>query len=131
MSVMMLLLVTLSSIAQTTNDPNNDPEANACYAGGTLYSTCNSTDADHDGDIDQQDVDWMWKCGYYLIRVEHGIYSTDILDGICMEIIAEVEVEVEVKEKKTKKVEIIEESEEPECGPSERSIESRIIECPE
>lgn len=102
-SVMMLIVLSsISSFALTTNDPNDDPDANACYVGGSMYDTCNSMDADHDGDIDDNDKEWMWKCGYYLIRVEHGIYSSDVLDGICMELIEEVEVEVEVKKKKKK-----------------------------
>ena len=126
LSMMVLfLLSTVGSFAQTTNNPNDDPEANACYEGGTLYDTCNSMDADLDGDIDQDDIDWMWTCGYYLIRVEYGMYSSDILDGICMEIIIEVEEVVEVKKKK-KKIEIIDTCEEP-----ERSLRVELVICPE
>lgn len=123
--LVLFLLSTVGSFAQTTNDPNDDPDANACYEGGTLYDTCNSMDADLDGDIDQDDIDWMWTCGYYLIRVEYGMYSSDILDGICMEIIVEVEEVVEVKKKK-KKIEIIDTCEEP-----ERSLRVELVICPE
>ena len=97
-----LLLSTLSSTAETTNNPNNDPDANACYEGGTLAGSCDSMDVDDDGDIDKSDVDWMWKCGFYLIRVEYGIYSPDILDGICLDIVEVIVPEVEKKKKKKK-----------------------------
>jgi hypothetical protein len=106
-SIMALMLFAVlssfSSIAQTTNDPKDDPDANACYEGGTLYDTCNSMDVDNDSDIDTDDIDWMWKCGYYLIRVEYGMYSADILDGICMEIIEVIEVEEEEEKKKRRR----------------------------
>jgi hypothetical protein len=98
--VLFSVLSTFASLAQTTNNPNDDPDANACYQWGTLYDTCAHMDVDYDFDIDQQDKDWMWKCGYYLIRVEYGIYSADVLDGICLDII---EVVVEEKEEKKKK----------------------------
>lgn len=50
----------------------------------------------------------MWTCGFYLIRVEHGILSADVLeDGTCLTIIEEVEVVVE-EVKKKKKVEEVE-----------------------
>lgn len=53
MSMMVILLFSMfGSFAQNTNDPNNDPDANACFEGGTMYDTCNSMDADQDGDID-------------------------------------------------------------------------------
>lgn len=113
LGLMCILAVSaVAGFAQTTNDPNNDENANACFAGGTLAGSCDNMDVDGDGDIDQTDIDWMWKCGYYLIRVEYGIYSPDILDGICLEI-PEVIVE-EVKEKKKKKKKV--EEEEPECS---------------
>jgi hypothetical protein len=53
------------------NDPGMNERANACYTGGSLEGKCHTTDADRDGDIDQQDVDFMWWCGWYLIRVEY------------------------------------------------------------
>lgn len=53
------------------NDPGVNDRANACYTGGSLAGKCHTTDADRDGDVDQLDVDFMWWCGWYLIRVEY------------------------------------------------------------
>jgi hypothetical protein len=53
------------------NDPGFNERANACFAGGSLEGKCHTTDADRDGDIDQLDVEFMWWCGWYLIRVEY------------------------------------------------------------
>jgi hypothetical protein len=53
------------------NDPGPNERANACFAGGSLEGKCHTTDADRDGDIDQLDVEFMWWCGWYLIRVEY------------------------------------------------------------
>ena len=53
------------------NDPGANERANACFAGGSLEGKCHTTDADRDGGIDQLDVEFMWWCGWYLIRVEY------------------------------------------------------------
>ena len=98
--MLLLLLITFGSLAQAANNPNVNDDANACFEGGVMAGSCDNMDVDKDGDIDQQDKDWMWKCGWYLIRVEYGIYSEEVLDGICLEIIEEVEVVVEKKKKK-------------------------------
>ncbi len=52
------------------NDPGFNERANACFAGGSLEGKCHTTDADFDGDIDDLDIEYMWWCGWYLIRVE-------------------------------------------------------------
>lgn len=83
-SILAILLISLS-LAQTSNNPNLDDTANACFDGGSLEGTCNTTDVDRDGDIDQDDQAWLWRCGWYLVRVEYGIFSNDILNGICTE----------------------------------------------
>ena len=99
-----LAISAIAAFAQTTNDPNVDDDANACFEGGSLAGSCDNMDVDGDGDIDQHDKNWMWKCGYYLIRVENGIYSPDILEGICSEIPEVIEEVEEKKEKKHKKI---------------------------
>lgn len=108
------LLVLSVSMAQTTNNPNTDENANACFAGGTLAGSCDSTDVDYDGDVDQNDRSWLWKCGWYLIRVEYDIYDSSVLDGICLEIIEEIAV---IEEKKNQ--ESSEATEEPEISVTE------------
>ena len=56
------------------NDPHTNDRANACYNKGDW---CHTTDADGDGDVDEQDVDWLYTCGWYLIRAEHDIFPVD------------------------------------------------------
>lgn len=80
--VLVLLLVLSSlavvSFAQTTNNnPNFNEDANACAEGGTLEGFCNVTDADRDGDVDQDDINWMWKCGWFLIRADYGLMARE------------------------------------------------------
>ncbi len=41
------------------NDPNHDPQANACMAGGSLEGQCYS--------------EAHWNAGWYLVRFEHGL----------------------------------------------------------
>ena len=101
-AISFFILGTFGSLAQTTNDPNSDLEANACFPDGSLYGTCNTNDLNGDGNIDGNDQDWMWVCGWFLIRVEYGLFSEDILDGICQDIIVDVEEET-IEKIKTKR----------------------------
>ncbi len=55
------------------NDPSENERANACFAGGSWEGKCHRTDVDFDGDVDEQDVNWMWRCGWYVIRAERGM----------------------------------------------------------
>lgn len=82
-SMLLMLLIVSTSLAQTTNDPHTNDGANACLEGGTLEGYCNITDADSDGVVDEFDVKWMWACGWYLIRADYAMIAReDIpLDG--------------------------------------------------
>jgi hypothetical protein len=71
--MMLSLVLVLTSHAQSTPDQSE----NECWVGGMLYDNCNTTDVDKDGDIEQDDKDWMHTCGYYLAQVDDGI----ILNG--------------------------------------------------
>ncbi len=51
------------------NDPNINPRANACYTDGTWEDTCVN--------------DWYWTCGWYLIRLEYEIYTTQHIPTFC------------------------------------------------
>ena len=104
--LLLFILSTFGSFAQTTNDPNTDVDANACFSGGSLYDTCNTSDVDGNGDINENDQDWMWVCGWFLTRVEYGLFSEDILDGICLNIIEEVIEEDIPKKKKNYKCQV-------------------------
>ncbi|MFQ3673987.1 MAG: hypothetical protein SNJ83_10370 [Aggregatilineales bacterium] len=57
------------------NDPSENERANACFTGGSWEGKCHRTDVDFDGDVDEQDVNWMWRCGWYVIRVERGLLN--------------------------------------------------------
>jgi hypothetical protein len=45
------------------NDPNNNERANACYEGGSMAGQCDTMEE--------------WEAGYYLIRWEYGLLSTE------------------------------------------------------
>ncbi len=72
-----LCLLTLTVVAI------DDETSNACDDGGFMDGQCNTTDVDLDGDVDQQDIDWMWECGWWLMRVQSGdVLNDDVpLDG--------------------------------------------------
>lgn len=66
------------------NDPAVNERANACFDGGTLGTErCNTTDADEDGTLTQFDIDWMWRCGWFLIRFEEGMIDRDYVPEGC------------------------------------------------
>lgn len=66
------------------NDPAVNDRANACFDGGTLDNDrCNTTDADEDGVITQYDIDWMWRCGWFLIRYERGMIPLEAVPEGC------------------------------------------------
>lgn len=72
MMIGILSLSVVSTLAQEDNDPNTNPDANACLAGGSMEGKCNN-DADGDGVVTDEEIDWQWTCGWYLIRFEHGL----------------------------------------------------------
>jgi len=76
---LILMISSLIILAQEDNDPATNPDANACYAGGSLAGTCSTTDVNKNGVIDDGDIEWMWTCGWYLIRAEQGMISADDL----------------------------------------------------
>ncbi|MBA3874592.1 MAG: hypothetical protein H0X30_36145 [Anaerolineae bacterium] len=63
------LLISLVAAAATTasetpNNPQTNPDANACYTGGSMVGKCKL-----DGEL--------WKAGWYEIRLEYGLISRD------------------------------------------------------
>jgi hypothetical protein len=56
------------------NNPATNPDANACYAGGSYENRC-LVDIDLDGTIEDWEIDAMWEAGWYRIRLEYGMIS--------------------------------------------------------
>jgi hypothetical protein len=90
--VIVLLLVGLLvglALAQDDRGDPNDPEtnerANACFAGGSWEGKCHQTDTDFDGDVDEHDINWMWRCGWYRIRAEKGLLKEGDYPSECYE----------------------------------------------
>jgi hypothetical protein len=64
-----ILLVTLAAVlasthVETPNDPRTNPDANACYTGGSMAGKCK---------LDDQ----LWIAGWYEIRLEYGLIKRD------------------------------------------------------
>jgi len=51
------------------NDPSVNENANACFIGGSMEGKCNS-DSNGDGIVTQEEIDWAWTCGWYVIRLD-------------------------------------------------------------
>ncbi len=78
LAVMMCVLVMSAAFAAADtlpNDPKLNPDANACYAGGTLEGRCNGVDSNLDGVVSEDEVKFAWVGGWYLIRFQAGMIS--------------------------------------------------------
>lgn len=73
--VLFLMGVGMVSAQEPPNDPRVNPDANACFPGGTWAGTCNNFDADRNGRIDERDAEYMYRCGWYTIRVQFGLVN--------------------------------------------------------
>ncbi len=62
--------------ASLPNNPATNPNANACLPGGSWAGRCDNYDADRNGTIDQNDRNYMYRCGWYQIRAERGLISS-------------------------------------------------------
>lgn len=51
------------------NDPNVNPDANACFEGGSMEGKCG-------------DSEYLWIGGWYKIRFEYGLISRDIFPSL-------------------------------------------------
>jgi len=59
-----LFAATAATPKETPNDPRTNPDANACYTGGSMAGKCKLDDE-------------LWKAGWYEIRLEYGLISRD------------------------------------------------------
>lgn len=57
------------------NDPAINPDANACYTGGSMEGKCDWPT--------EEETEWGWTCGWYVIRVEAGIFNETQLPTDC------------------------------------------------
>lgn len=80
-----LVMVVFSAAAQADNgkpnDPAVNPDANACYTGGSLAGKC-------DWPTEAED-EWAWNCGWYVIRAEAGILNS--IPETCGELEAQID----------------------------------------
>jgi hypothetical protein len=51
------------------NDPRVNETANACFEGGAMEGKCAT--------------EWEWVCGWYMIRLDYGIFSREEIPGSC------------------------------------------------
>lgn len=65
-------------MAQNTNplpnDPNVNPDANACFTGGSMEGKC--------GDSRWGDADYMWTAGWYKVRYDYGLISRSMFPDL-------------------------------------------------
>jgi len=104
-----LLLLLVSGLTIVILAQNTQQSENECFEGGSLEGQCSTTDVDGDGDVDQDDMDWMYTCGYYLTRVDdHLTISNDQipLEGCQWSERVIPRPEDPIKEKKQKETEV-------------------------
>ena len=65
-ALLLSLVVALAAVphSETPNDPRVNPDANACYTGGSMAGKCKLDDE-------------LWIAGWYEIRLEYGLISGD------------------------------------------------------
>lgn len=73
------------------NDPMTNDEANACFDGGSMAGHCGDDDT-----ATQDESDWAWRCGWYLIRYETGIFTDDMMPADCHILIMNENVEIDI-----------------------------------
>lgn len=59
-----LVMAVFADPHETPNDPHVNPDANACFTGGSMAGKCG---------LDEQ----LWIAGWYAIRFEYGMISGD------------------------------------------------------
>jgi hypothetical protein len=83
LSIKLLLIVLGLVLVMTSHAQSTEQSENECFEGGMLEGQCSNTDVDGDGIVDQEDINWMFECGYYLALVDNGeILNDEVpLDG--------------------------------------------------
>ncbi len=76
--VLCLVVPAYAQDVSTTPVPGTRAD-NECYTGGTMEGKCGGNGFHADGSHTQAEVDWAWKCGYYMARFNDGkISRTDV-----------------------------------------------------
>lgn len=78
----------LSLIAVHAQDSDATPKPgsradNECYAGGTMEGKCGGNGFHADGSSTPAEVEWAWKCGYYMARFNDGKISRSDVPSEC------------------------------------------------
>jgi hypothetical protein len=71
------------TITETPNDPAVNVHANACYTGGSMEAKCDWPT--------EEETEWAWTCGWYVIRVEAGMFPVSALPAFCLALFATVD----------------------------------------
>jgi hypothetical protein len=74
--IAVIILGGMSLVAQETPAPL-DPDANACFEGGELFGRCDTSDFNADGIVSQDEKDYAYTYGWYLLRCRVGGFFTE------------------------------------------------------
>jgi hypothetical protein len=74
--IFVVVLGAMSLVAQETPAPL-DPDANACFEGGELFGRCDTSDFNADGVVSQDEKDYAYVYGWYLLRCRVGGFFTE------------------------------------------------------
>lgn len=74
--VLLLMVSLMSAITVQAQDAGATPEPgsradNECYAGGTMAGKCDNG-FHNDGSTTPAEVEWAWRCGWYMARFNDG-----------------------------------------------------------
>src|SRR3954465_2332439 len=78
LTLCLLLIVSVAVLIPTSaqdNTPTPDPN-NACNTGGAMAGKCNSG-FHADGKVSPAEIEWAWKCGWYIARYYTGTFTRD------------------------------------------------------
>lgn len=85
---LLMLIVSVCSLfsvyaqdSGATPEPGNRAD-NECYAGGTMAGKCDNG-FHADGSTTPAEVEWAWKCGWYMARFNDGVISRGDVPNEC------------------------------------------------
>lgn len=84
LTLCLLLIVSVVALIPASaqdNTPTPDPN-NACNPGGAMAGKCNSG-FHADGKISPAEIEWAWKCGWYMARYYEGTITRDQVPDEC------------------------------------------------